>query len=177
MKNVTILIPEGAVMSSIAESRHMFVAANELLKSSGKNPIFKVQLAGLTKEVKLNDGVFTINPDLLLQDVPRTDLVIIPALSGDLKEAVEINKNFVPWIVEQYKNGSEIASLCVGAFLLASTGLLKGKHCSTHWLHANLFRSMFPDVVLVDDRIVTEENGLYTSGGASLLCNLLLYLV
>lgn len=177
MKIITILVPEGAVMSSIADPRYMFTAANELLKGSGKKPVFKVQLAGICKEIKLNDGVFTINPDLVLQEVTHSDLVIIPALSGDLKKAIEINKEFIPWIVEQYKNGSEIASLCIGAFLLASTGLLKGKQCSTHWLHADQFRNMFPDVILVDDKIVTEQNGLYTSGGATSLWNLLLYLV
>jgi transcriptional regulator GlxA family with amidase domain len=177
MKTITILVPEGAVMASIADPRYMFTASNELLKSSGKKPFFEVQLAGLSKEVKLNEGLYTINPDLLLKDVQRTDLVIIPALSGEMKKAVELNKNFIPWIVEQYKNGSEVASLCIGAFLLASTGLLKGKQCSTHWLYANQFRSMFPDVMLVDDKIVTEQNGLYTSGGATSYWNLLLYLV
>jgi len=177
MKTITILVPEGAVMASIADPRYMFTASNELLKNSGKKPYFEVQLAGLKKEVKLNDGIYTVNPDLLLHDIQQTDLVLIPALSGEMKKAVEINKDFIPWIVEQYKNGSEVASLCIGAFLLASTGLLKGKQCSTHWLYANQFRGMFPDVILVDDKIVTEQNGLYTSGGATSYWNLLLYLV
>ncbi len=177
MKTITILAPEGAVLSSIADPRYMFTAANDLLKSSGKKPMFKVQIAGLTKEVKLNDGLFTINPDILIDDADKTDLIIIPALSGDLKNSIEINKAFIPWIVEQYKNGSEVASLCIGAFLLAATGLLKGKQCSTHWLYANQFRNMFPDIMLVDDKVVTEQNGLFTSGGATTLWNLLLYLV
>jgi transcriptional regulator GlxA family with amidase domain len=177
MKTITILVPEDAVLASIADPRYMFTAANELLKSAGKQPFFEVQLAGLSKEVKLNEGLFTINADLMLRDITRTDLVIIPALSGDMKNAVEINKGFIPWIVEQYKNGTEAASLCIGAFLLAATGLLKGKQCSTHWLYANQFRTMFPDVMLVDDKIVTEQNGIYTSGGASSYWNLLLYLV
>ncbi|HEX6227229.1 MAG TPA: helix-turn-helix domain-containing protein, partial [Chryseolinea sp.] len=67
--------------------------------------------------------------------------------------------------------------LCIGAFLLASTGLLDGKKCSTHWKYANLFRSMFPDVDLVDDRIITEEQSLFSSGGANSYWNLLLYLL
>jgi len=177
MKIITILVPEGSVLSSITDPRYMFTAVNELLKSSSKKPAFKVQLAGLSKEVRLNDGVFIVNTDLLLHDVTHTDLIIIPALSGDMKKAIEINKDFIPWIVEQYKNGAETASLCIGAFLLASTGLLKGKQCSTHWLYANEFRNMFPDIMLVDDKVVTEQNGLYTSGGATSFWNLLLYLV
>ena len=70
-----------------------------------------------------------------------------------------------------------MASLCLGAFILASTGLLNGKTCSTHWLFANEFRSMFAEVDLVDNKIVTDQNGLYTSGGANSYWNLLLHLV
>jgi transcriptional regulator GlxA family with amidase domain len=113
----------------------------------------------------------------LLQNLEKTDLIIIPALSGNLSKAVEMNKAFVPWIIEQYIKGAEVASLCVGSFLLASTGLLNGKECSSHWKTADLFREMFPQVELIDGRIVTEQEGLYSSGGATSYWNLLLYLV
>lgn len=83
----------------------------------------------------------------------------------------------MPWIIKQYNKGAEVASLCLGAFLLASTGLLNGKECSTHWLFANEFRSMFPEVDLVDGNIISEEQGLYSSGGASSYWNLLLHLI
>ncbi|MCE3260064.1 MAG: transcriptional regulator, AraC family, partial [Bacteroidetes bacterium] len=64
-----------------------------------------------------------------------------------------------------------------GAFLLASTGLLNGKKCSSHWNAANEFRSMFPEVEFVDGSIITEDNGIYSSGGANSYWSLLLYLV
>lgn len=177
MKNIIILVPEGAVLASIADPQYMFTAANKLLAESDKKPVFNVQLAGLTGEVKLNNGAVTIATDLLIKDVKRADLIIIPALSGNMKNAIEINKDFIPWIIEQYKEGAEAASLCIGAFLLAATGLMKGRQCSTHWLYANEFKAMFPDVKLAGDKIVTEQNGLYSSGGASSYWNLLLYLV
>jgi len=91
--------------------------------------------------------------------------------------AIEMNKALLPWIEEQYDNGAEVASLCVGAFLLAATGLLNGKKCSTHWGFINEFREMYPEVEVVDGSIVTEEKRLYSSGGANSYWNLLLYLV
>lgn len=177
MKNVTILVPETAVIEAVADPHYMFKAVNQFLQSTGKAPLFNVQLAGLTKEVKLENSLFSVHTDTLLKDVKKTDLVFIPALSGDLKTALELNKKLVPWIVEQYAKGSEVASLCIGAFLLASTGLLKNKKCSTHWGFTNEFRTMFPDVELVDGSIITEEDGIYSSGGANSYWNLLLYLV
>jgi len=103
--------------------------------------------------------------------------VIIPAISGDLQNAVNVNRDFVPWIINQYNNGAEIASLCIGSFILASTGLLNGKECSSHWITADAFRNMFPEVKLVDGRIVTEQQGLYSSGGATSYWSLLLLLI
>jgi len=177
MKNIIILLPETAIPACIVDPRYMFSAVNEFFRQASKPTVFNVKLAGLTKEVKLNDGLFSVHADLLLKDVRSADLIIIPALSGDIKKALKANSDFIPWIVHQYKNGAEVASLCIGAFLLAATGLLDGKTCSTHWLYANEFRGMFPQVNLVDDRIVTVQNGLYSSGGATSYWNLLLYLV
>lgn len=140
-------------------------------------PLFKIHLVGLSKETRQTNGLFTINPDLLVKDVKKTDLIIIPAMHGDQKAALELNKKFIPWITDQYKRGAEVASFCIGSYFLAATGLLDGKQCATHWLHANDFRQMFPQVTLVDDKIMTEEDGIYTSGGAYSYLNLLLYLI
>jgi transcriptional regulator GlxA family with amidase domain len=125
----------------------------------------------------LHNGVFSVRADVLLKAAQDFDLVIVPPSGGDFASLVQKNKAFLPWIVDQYRKGAEVASLCVGAFLLAATGLLSGKECSTHWMFADQFREMFPEVKLVDGRIVTEQDGLYSSGGATSYWNLLLHLV
>ena len=164
-------------MQAIADPQYCFSAVNQFLAVSGRKPLFNVQLVGATKEVKLNDGKYSVRPDKLLKDIRKTDLVFIPALFGDMGAAVKANKALVPWIVNQYKKGAEVASLCVGAFLLGATGLLNGKKCSTHWGFTNEFREMYPDVDVQDGSIVTEEKGIYSSGGANSYWNLLLHLV
>lgn len=177
MKNISILVPENAVMQAIADPQYLFSTVNQFIKASGREPLFDVQLVGVKKEVKINGGMFSINTTQLLKEVPQTDLVIIPALFGDMKTAINANEKALPWIQQQYEKGAEVASLCVGAFLLASTGLLNGKKCSTHWGFQSEFREMFPEVEVTDGSIVTEENRLYSSGGAMSYWNLLLYLV
>jgi transcriptional regulator GlxA family with amidase domain len=121
--------------------------------------------------------MFSIHPDVLIGDVAKTDLIIIPAIQSDMQVALETNADFAPWIIKQYHAGATLASLCIGSFLLASTGLLSGKKCATHWLAAKDFRTRFPDVELVADKIVTGEHGIYSSGGAYSSLNLVLYLV
>jgi len=177
MKNIAIFVPESSVMQAIADPRYIFTAVNQFLQSSGQAPLFEVQLVGLSREVRLNNGLFSVHTDRLLNEVDRADLIFIPALFGDMQSAIDQNKAAIPWIVDQYRRGAEVASLCVGAFLLASTGLLDGKQCSTHWAFANEFRAMFPNVELKDGSVITEENHVYSSGGAHSYWNLLLYLV
>lgn len=177
MKTIAILVPETAVIEAVADPNYMFRAVNQFLQASGREPLFDVKLVGTKKEVKLDNSLFSVHTDLLLHEMTKADLIFIPAISGPTDRAIALNKELLPWIADRYKDGSEVASLCIGAFLLAATGLLDGKKCSTHWNSANEFRTMFPQVELVDGSIITEEQGLYSSGGANSYWNLLLYLV
>src|SRR6188768_3501057 len=177
MKNIAILVPETAVIEAVADPRYMFTAVNEFIKSQATPALFNVELVGLTKEVKLADGIFSIHTDATLKTAKKPDLIIIPAISGNLEHAIKLNKDFIPWIVKQYKNGAEVASLCLGAFILASTGLIDGKKCATHWMAETAFRKMFPGVNLVTEQIITDEQGIYSSGGAFSYMNLILYLI
>lgn len=177
MKHISILVPKGAILGSLEGSRQIFTQVNAFCKTKGMPALFKVQLVGLSKETSLAGGLFTVNTDAVLEQVKKTDLIIIPALDGELNNAIKINSDFIPWIKKQYANGAEVASLCMGAFLLAATGLLKGRKCATHWMAANEFAQMFPDVHLVTEKIITDEHRLYSSGGAFSYLNLILYLV
>jgi transcriptional regulator GlxA family with amidase domain len=178
MKHISILIPRGHTSVVNIEGTHqIFNEVNTVRAGMGMPPLFKVQLVGIDKEMSQRNGLFIISPDVLIEDVKKTDLIIIPAIHGDPKTMMEKNAAFVPWIMEQYKGGSEIATFCIGSFFLAGTGLLNGKQAATHWTVANDFRVMFPDVNLMDERIMTEEDGIYTSGGAYSFLNLLTYLI
>jgi transcriptional regulator GlxA family with amidase domain len=177
MKNVSILVPESSVMQAIADPQYIFSTTNQFLVAAGKDPLFKVELVGAKKEMKLNSGLYSVHTDRQLKDVKKTDLVFIPALFGDMQTAIAKNRVLIPWIIEQYEKGAEVASLCVGAFLLAATGLLNGKKCSTHWGFQNEFREMFPEVEVMDGSIITEENRIYSSGGAQSYWSLLLHLI
>lgn len=178
MKHVSILIPRGHTsVVNIGATHQILTLVNQMLAANGGRAVFDVHLVGLEQETPQSTGLFTVLPDCLLSDVRRTDLIIIPAIHDDPEVGFERNSAFVPWIVDQYKRGAEVASFCVGAFFLAQTGLLHGKQCATHWMHAHDFRRRFPDVDLVDERIMTEEDGIYTSGGAYAFLNLLLHLI
>ncbi|MVN23417.1 GlxA family transcriptional regulator [Mucilaginibacter arboris] len=178
MKHISVLIPEGETsLSNIEATYKMFTKVNEALERAGKLPLFKVQLIGISRETTLSNGLFTIKPELDIRDDFKTDLVIIPAVHGDIVKILTANRDLIPWIIRQHQAGAEVVSLCIGAFILAATGLLNGKSCTTHWLMAEEFRQMYPEVNLMPYKIITDEDGIYTSGGAYSSLNLILYLV
>lgn len=177
MKHISILVPKGAILGSIEGPRQVLTEVNKLLVNMGKPALFKVQLVGLTREVAAAGGIYTVYTDALTKEITSTDLIIIPALDGDMVKNLQDNQDFIPWIKKQYESGTEVGSLCVGAFLLASTGLVTGRKCATHWMAAKDFRKMFPEVNLVEDKIITDEYGIYSSGGAFSYLNLILYLI
>lgn len=166
-----------ATVSSIDVSHQIFTRINDFMRYRGQPPVFEVHLVGLTKEVVITHGIYSIHVDKTLEEVEKTDLIIIPMLCGNAPELLSGNEAFVPWIKGQHALGAEVASLCVGAYLLAPTGLLNGKKCSVHWGAANEFRQMYPDVHVVDDSIITDEQGIYTGGGGFSYLNLILYLI
>jgi transcriptional regulator GlxA family with amidase domain len=177
MKHVTIVVPEGKVnLSSITGSFEILTRANEYWRKIGNTQMLDVQIAGFPTELKLEFGFFSIHP-LKIDAIKKTDLVIIPSLSHDYDNIIKDNKELTDWVREQYKLGAEIASICTGAFLVAATGLLDGKCCSTHWNAASGFRRLFPNITLHIDKLLTVEKGIYTNGGAYSFLNLMLFLV
>jgi transcriptional regulator GlxA family with amidase domain len=176
MKLVTIVVPKGnAVLACITGSFNILTSANARWEKKGNRPIMEICVAGFVTEQKLDTGFCTVHP-ANIREVGKPDLVLIPAIAYD-DNLVKENADLIAWIREQYKDGAEIATMCSGAFLLAATGLLDGKNCSTHWDHVTRFKRLFPDINLVPDQLITAERGLYTNGGAYSFLNLLLFLV
>lgn len=178
MKHLTIVVPDGDNnLSSIVGAYKIFSRANAIWKDKGKKELFTIQLAGLSEKVEFYDGLFNVKPHTSISAITKTNLIIIPSLNHNYQSSVKNNQPLIEWIRKQYQQGAEVASICTGAFLLASSGLLDGKSCSTHWSAADTFRTLFPKVNLEPDKLITDENGIYTNGGAYSFLNLMIYLV
>ncbi|HCZ35851.1 MAG TPA: AraC family transcriptional regulator [Cytophagales bacterium] len=178
MKHITILVPAGQNnLSSIVGAYKILVRANAYWKTKHKQERYVIELAGNSKKVDFHGNLFSVKPHKQFSAIKRTSLIIIPSLNHNYETAIQENKHLVEWIKNQYHTGAEVASICTGAFLLAASGLLNGKRCSTHWAFADVFRSLFPNVNLQADQLITDEYGIYTNGGAYSFLNLIIYLV
>lgn len=182
MKHISILVPAGdTILDTVIGTYGLLRMANAHYKRNRqlKEDYFSLDLVGLSPEpVNYRQGLFQVTPTKTIDNIDKTDLIIVTAISGNLEREIENNRAFIPWIRKQrIENDAEIASLCKGALLLAETGLLNGKSCATHWTAHDLFRRRYPKVTLIPEKIISEDRGIYSSGGAYSFLNFMIYLV
>jgi transcriptional regulator GlxA family with amidase domain len=181
MKHISVIVPSGkSIVDTIIAPFNLLRMANSYYKKLNnlQEDLFKIDLVGLSNKPVLYQGLFSVQPTASIREVLKTDLIIVSPISGNLEEEIENNMEFVQWIkMQRIENDSEIASLCKGAFLLAETGLLNGKSCATHWTAHEQFQNRYPAVNLIPEKIICEDNGIYSSGGAYSILNFTLYLI
>jgi len=177
MKRVSILSLYDATLTSIDSSYQLLTRVNDFMRYQGKPPFYEVEIVGVSESVEFGNGLYTIRPDKTIDEVKKTDVIVLPLLCGDFVKAIAKNEGYTAWLLSQYRNGAEIVCLCVGSFYLASTGLLDDGKCAVHWAATNEFKAMFPAVKVIDNSIITDEKGIYTCGGGYSYLNLLLYIL
>lgn len=181
MKHISILVPLGSsIVDTIIAPYNMFKMANAHHQDLNglSNPLFDIDLVGIDDTPITYQKLFTISPTASIKTIQKTDLIIISPISGNLEKGIEINRPLIDWIKKQrIVHDAELASLCKGAFLLAETGLVNGKNCATHWTAHELFKRKYPVINLIPERIICEDNGIYSSGGAYSILNFTLYLI
>ena len=177
MIQLALLITNKHRLLSVAAILDVFESVNSFYQNHGEASFFNIQLFSPNAESSqvLHFGNYPLQS---VETAGKQDLILIPAFAADMtQEAISENSNCISWLKNQYEHGAEIASFCTGAFLLAATGLLNGKNATTHVNATTAFAASFPAVRLYGDAIITDEERIYTSGGATNSFHLMLHLL
>ncbi|MCB2185624.1 MAG: helix-turn-helix domain-containing protein [Deltaproteobacteria bacterium] len=175
---VAVVALEGALASTVTGPLDIFGQAGVLwnhISETTPRPWFQVGLVSPSGGPVTCQGGLRLIPHGGLDAAHDADLVIISA--GSLERLGAEHRELIPWLRERHAAGASLASVCVGAFFLAETGLLDGRVATTHWAYAGLFRGRYPAVDLRPERLVTDAGSLFCSGGVSAYVELCLYLV
>lgn len=177
MTQVALLLTNRYRLLSVAAILDVFDTVNNHYQSKGEEPLFDLKI--LYAENSANEiPSFNQHKPQPLKSAGSPDLILIPAFATpDIGTAIQENLDFIPWLCKQHQKGVELASFCTGAFLLGATGLLNGKDATTHIQATGAFASNYPDVYLRPNEVVTYDQGIYTSGGATSTFHLLLKLI
>ncbi|WP_413875262.1 GlxA family transcriptional regulator [Albidovulum sp.] len=94
----------------------------------------------------------------------RCDVLILPP-SLEPPIVSEAALPLAGWLRERHGEGSVLASICAGAFVLGETGLLAERTVTTHWTLAEAFGDRFPDTQLDTDRLIIDAGDIISAGG------------
>src|ERR1700712_2772760 len=158
MINVSLLVPENCVLlNSVERLFNIFQRANFYLSETRNKPAFEIYLVGATSRVTLYGGC-SIKPDFIMPVAPHANLVIIPALAGDIAEAVKKNTIFNAWINNAFRKGSLVAGLCTGAFMMEAANLGSNQRNNINWFTDKVFRKQFSQISERTESLIVNEN-------------------
>ncbi|HAS44853.1 MAG TPA: AraC family transcriptional regulator [Microscillaceae bacterium] len=170
MKNISILLPFGNHSISLSST----VTILDIAQRSGCALSYQIVSANNKQPVQM--GPFRVTPDMTIREVKQTDLIIIsPLIFIDNQAILDENRALIEWVRHLYQRGSEVISLCTGAYILAATGLLAHKEASSHVSAIADLQRRYPAVTWRKEKIITDQEGLMTSGGALSSLNVLIY--
>ena len=179
MKKVTILAMYNTMASTVIGPMDVFYQAGVVWNFfHGQNPAPYFEV----KVVTSNGAPFKclnqarMIPDGSIHDVQDADLIVVSSIL-DIDRTLSVQGEVVDWLKDRHRRGSQIATICSGAFVLAETGLLDGKTATTHWGFADQFQKRYPQITLKPERLITDEGDLFCSGGYNGGIDLSLYLV
>ena len=179
MKSVTVLAMQNTMAATVTSPMDVFYQAGVMwnfFNGKAVTPYFDVSLVTVTgKPFRCLNGVRLV-PDGSIHDVRKTDLIVVSSIL-DIDKVLKGQGEVIDWLKAMHRQGSHIATICSGVFVLAETGLLDGKTATTHWGFAEQFKKRYPQIELKLERLITDKGNLFCAGGYNAGIDLSLYLV
>ena len=179
MKKVAILAMHNAMASTITGPMDVFYQAGVMwnyFQGQEVTPFFETKIVTIDgRSFRCLNGSRMV-PDCSIREVDSTDLIVVSS-TFNIEKALKYEGEAFEWLEEHHRRGAHIATVCTGAFVLAETGLLDGKTATTHWGAVSEFRRRYPRVLLIPERLITDEGDLFCSGGMTAGMDLAIYLV
>ncbi len=173
MKCILLLL-DNSPITSVTGPMEIFSLANSLVVREQRMEIELISHSG--DSVPCLGGLnLTVHGALDVKQ--EADLIIVGAIGHPSARPEKIDDEILQWLRDMHAQGCKVASICTGAFVLAASGLLDGMQATTHWQCASLFRQRFPKVILRAEAMITQQDGLYCSGGASAYQDMSIHLI
>jgi AraC family transcriptional regulator, transcriptional activator FtrA len=119
-------------------------------------------------------GGVTFRSDNGLRRLRQVDTIVIPGWrSADERPPANLLKE----IRAAHRRGARLVSICSGVFVLAASGLLDGKHVTTHWRYAEKLKQRYPNIKVEPDVLYVDEGKILTSAGSAAGIDLCLHIV
>jgi transcriptional regulator GlxA family with amidase domain len=173
-RRIEILAFPDVQLLDVAGPLQVFASANELARAAGEPRPYELAVVAERPLVSASGGLGLAVQKLSKPGVPVDTLIVA---GGFGVAAACANVALVRWLTRRATAARRVASVCTGAFLLATAGLLDGRRAVTHWRRCGEFARRFPAVHLDPDPIFVRDGNIWTSAGITAGIDLALALV
>ncbi|GAB2757827.1 AraC family transcriptional regulator [Streptomyces bullii] len=169
MHSVAILALDDVVPFDMAAPMQVF---DWTRLPDGRHP-YRVRLCAESAEVRA-DGGFGLRVERGLRALADADTIIVP---GRSPHAGPPSARALEALRQAARAGTRIASVCVGAFVLAEAGLLDGLRATTHWVAADDLARRYPRIEVQPDVLYVDNGQILTSAGAAAALDMCLHMI
>lgn len=180
MAKISLWVGEGSLASSITTLMDAFSIADlwqQALAPQSPGPLFETEVVTTDGDPITVYGNLRIEADLAVTEVTDTDCIVISPILPKITPIPENLGTLARHLNRLRQNGTTIATVCTGSFVLAEMGLLDGKKATTNWTFARLFKKRYPLVDLDPACILTEDDNIICAGAATAVYNLAIHLI
>lgn len=168
MHTIAILVLDGVLPFDLATPIELFGR----VRLADGQPGYQVRVCAPTPEI--DAGSFTLRIPWGLNILTEADTIILPGLADP---ATPIPSAVLLAVRDAAAHGARIASICVGAFTLAATGLLDGLRATTHWAAAAELAQRYPQIKVNADVLFVDNGQMLTAAGAAAGLDLCLHMI
>jgi len=147
---------------------------NEARRRDELSP-FEILLISEFNRTVTTTGGMKVLPDVTFENCPPLDILVVPGGWGTRSEMH--NEAMLSFVRAHAKNVETLASVCTGALILGSAGLLDGLRATTHWRSLQMMQALFPKVTVDRESHVVQQGKIITSAGISAGIDMALHVV
>ncbi|WP_424643235.1 GlxA family transcriptional regulator [Embleya sp. AB8] len=137
-------------------------------------PAYRVKVCAPEPGVDVDAGAFTLRAPWGLAALAEADTIMVP---GRADPTMPVPEHVLAELRAAAASGTRIASICVGAFVLAAAGLLDGLRATTHWLATAELAERYPKIAVDPDVLYIDNGSILTSAGAAAGLDLCLHMI
>jgi transcriptional regulator GlxA family with amidase domain len=173
-RRIEILAFQDVQLLDVAGPLQVFASTNDLARAAGRPCPYEIAVVAEEPLVTASAGLGLAAQSLSKPRMPLDTLIVAGGFG--VHPACQ-NATLIRWITTRAAAARRVASVCSGAFLLATAGLLDGRRVVTHWQRCGEFARRFPAVRLEPDPIFVRDGKFWTSAGITAGIDLALALV
>ncbi len=141
---------------------------------------FEIEYCSINKPICTSSGLpFSKVKHFSKVKLNKGDFLIVPGAAHTYLISPEFikQKDLFGWLRLNYAKGVNLCSICMGAFVLAESGLLNGIGCTTHFKKTKDLQMRYPAIQVNENILFTDQNRIYTSAGIASGIDLMLHII